>query len=52
VIDEKFGPETENMLEGMKVIVIQASINDEDIYQKYYSRRVNKGIFKNIINFL
>jgi len=33
VVDEKFTPETQNMLEDMKVIVIQAPINDENIFQ-------------------
>src|SRR5690625_2092420 len=33
VVDDTFTPETQNMLEQMKVIVIQASINDEDIFQ-------------------
>lgn len=33
VVDEKFTPETQNMLEEMKVIVIQASLNDENIFR-------------------
>src|SRR5699024_1773039 len=33
VVDEKFSPETQNMLEDMKVIVIQATIHDEDIFR-------------------
>jgi|SRR5690625_2415447 len=33
VVDDKFTPETQNMLEEMKVIVIQAPINDEDIFR-------------------
>ena len=33
VVDEKFTPETQNMLEEMKVIVIQASLNDETIFR-------------------
>lgn len=39
VIDEKFTPETHNMLEGMKVIVIQAPTTDEDIFQVCGARR-------------
>src|SRR5699024_359439 len=33
VVDENFRPETHNMLEAMKVIVIQASLNDENIFR-------------------
>src|SRR5699024_6927479 len=33
VVDEKFTPETQNMLEEMKVIVIQASLNEENIFR-------------------
>lgn len=33
VVDKKFTPETQNMLEEMKVIVIQSPINDEDIFR-------------------
>src|SRR5699024_12484598 len=33
VVDEKFTPETQNMLDEMKVIVIQASLNDENIFR-------------------
>ena len=33
VVDEKFTPETQNMLEEMKVIVIQSSIDDEDVFR-------------------
>jgi len=33
VVDEKFTPEIQNMLEAMKVIVIQSPINDENIFR-------------------
>src|SRR5699024_5949265 len=33
VVDEEFSPETENMLEKMKVTVIHASIKDENVFQ-------------------
>ena len=33
VVDEEFSPETENMLEQMKVTVIHASIKDENVFQ-------------------
>ncbi|HLQ74307.1 MAG TPA: NAD-binding protein [Bacillota bacterium] len=33
VVDEKFSPETENMLEQMKVTVIHASMKDDNIFQ-------------------
>ena len=33
VVDEKFTPETQSMLEEMKVIVIQSSIDDEDVFR-------------------
>src|SRR5699024_4263357 len=33
VVDEKFTSETQNMLEEMKVIVIQSSIDDEDVFR-------------------
>src|SRR5699024_3352607 len=34
VVDEKFNPETQNMLEEMKVIVIQASSDDETVFRQ------------------
>lgn len=33
VVDEQFSPERQNMLEDMKVIVIQSSIKDDNIFQ-------------------
>lgn len=33
VVDEQFLPETQNMLETMKVLVIQAPLNDEHIFK-------------------
>jgi len=32
VVDEKFSPDTQNMLEQMKIIVIQAPIDDERVF--------------------
>ena len=33
IVDEKFTPDTQNMLEKMKVIVIQAPMNDDNIFR-------------------
>ncbi|HLR54366.1 MAG TPA: hypothetical protein VK078_06515 [Pseudogracilibacillus sp.] len=32
VVDETFSPETQNMLEGMNVSVVQATINEKDLF--------------------